>query len=118
MAKGRTGFYLEGWKFSVYLMIPIAASYYFNDPKRQKEAANYWQFVKYPANPNVNLKEQVEALAAQQKQREAYRAQMKELSTQAARTEKEQEPETPQDVPQRRGWLRWIGLGGGGSSTS
>ena len=62
MAKGTTGFYLEGWKFSVYLAVPLFASWYFGDPQRQREAANYWQFVKYPANPNTGLKEQIEAI--------------------------------------------------------
>lgn len=43
MAKGRQGFMLEFWKFGVYLMIPVGASVYFNDPTRQKKNADYWQ---------------------------------------------------------------------------
>jgi hypothetical protein len=108
MAKGKGGMYLEGWKFAVYLALPLGASWWFNDPRRQKEAADYWQFVKYPANPNVGMKEQIEALSAQQKQRDVYRDQMKELHAQAARTRKQQE-EKEEEKP---GWLRWIGLGG------
>lgn len=107
MAKGKQGFYLEGWKFAVYLGIPILASWYYSDPQRQKEAADYWQYVKYPANPNVNMKEQLETLIAQQKQRDVYREQMKELNAQAARAQTRQHDEEPA----QRGWLRWIGLG-------
>jgi hypothetical protein len=106
MAKGKQGLYLESWKFAVYLAVPIAASWYYSDPQRQKESADYWQYVKYPANPNVNMKEQIEALAAQQKQRNAYREQMKELQAQAARTEQRSQEETS-----RRGWWSWIGFG-------
>lgn len=100
MAKGKQGFYLEGWKFAVYLGVPILASWYYSDPQRQKESADYWQYVKYPANPNVNMKEQIEALAAQQKQREVYREQMKELNAQAARAQEK--------VEQPRRWLSWL----------
>jgi len=107
MAKGTTGFYLEGWKFSVYLAVPLFASWYFGDPQRQREAANYWQFVKYPANPNTGLKEQIEAMAAQKKAREEYAKQMKDLQTQAAKSR-----ETIGEESKRsKGWLRWIGLG-------
>lgn len=115
MAKGKQGFYLESWKFAVYLAVPIAASWYYSDPKRQKESADYWQYVKYPANPNVNMKEQIEALAAQQKQRNAYREQMKELNAQAARAQESRRLEEEQQ--QRRGWLSWIGLGGKKNAT-
>jgi len=47
MAKGRQGFLLEFYKFGVYLMIPICASIYFNDPERQKRNAEYWQVTFY-----------------------------------------------------------------------
>jgi len=43
MARGRQGFALEFWKFGVYLMIPVGASLYYNDPQRQKQNADYWQ---------------------------------------------------------------------------
>lgn len=113
MGRGRQGFYLEAWKFGVYLLIPILSSVYFSDPKRQKAAADYWQYVKVPANPNVGLKQKIEELAKQQEQREAYREQLKMLSEQAAKAEKaQQEMIASEDEPvSNRGWLRWIGLG-------
>jgi Pet100 len=43
MAKGKQGFALEVWKFGVYLMIPVGASIYWNDPDRQKRNTEYWQ---------------------------------------------------------------------------
>ena len=108
MAKGKQGFYLESWKFAIYLALPLGASWWYSDPHRQRESANYWRFVHYPANPNVNMKEQIEALAAQQKQRKVYLEQMKELNAKAARA---QEHATSQSQEERRGWLSWIGWG-------
>lgn len=86
MAKGRTGLYLEAWKFAVYLIIPIGASWYYSDPQRQRDAADYWRYIQYPANPNVGLKDQVEQMAKQQKQRQAYREQLELLQQQARKT--------------------------------
>jgi hypothetical protein len=123
MARGRQGFYLEGWKFAVYLAIPLGASWYFNDPARQKESADYWQYMKYPANPNTNMKEQIEELKEKQNQRQVYREQMKELHKQAQRTTDAEQArissiETEGRQASGQGWLRWIGLGGGSSSSS
>ena len=42
MAKGRQGLYLEAWKFSVYLAVPILASVYYSDPDNQRYWADYW----------------------------------------------------------------------------
>jgi len=106
MAKGRQGFYLEGWKFAVYLLIPIGASWYYNDPQRQKAAADYWQYVQYPANPNTNMKEQLKELQAQKEQRQAYREQMKELQKQAAKSRREEVAVNET----KGGWRRWLGL--------
>jgi hypothetical protein len=109
MAKGRNGFYLEGWKFAVYLAIPLGASWYFNDPARQRESADYWAYCKYPANPNTNMKEQIEELRQKQQQRTVYRDQMMELQKQAQRSREAVNDDDDQDTG--RGWLRWIGLG-------
>jgi len=118
MAKGRAGFYLEAWKFGVYLLIPIAASWYYSDPTRQRKAADYWQYVKYPASPNVDVKRQIEDLAKQERQRKAYRDQLVELNRQAQRgssspssAASEGTDSSGDEGRQRRGWLRWIGLG-------
>lgn len=116
MAKGKQGFALEAWKFGVYLVIPIVASFYFADPLRQKEQADYWQYVKYPANPNINMKAQIEEMAKQEKQRKVYREQLLELNKQAQRTNADQQQDESPSSGEgqqegRRGWLRWIGLG-------
>ena len=124
MAKGRQGFALEAWKFSVYLIIPIVASVYFSEPKRQKEAADYWQYVRYPANPNVGMKQKIEELAKEQKQREVYREQLQALSQQASKTEQQQPTTTTTTTTTTlekedsnsnsstgNRLLRWIGLG-------
>mmetsp|Transcript_24359 Transcript_24359/g.41373 ORF Transcript_24359/g.41373 Transcript_24359/m.41373 type:complete len:104 (-) Transcript_24359:26-337(-) len=88
MVLGRQGLWLEAWKFSVYLMVPIVASVAFNDPERQKYWADYFQFLKYPANPNTNIREQFEQQLEQyekeKEQRKVYREQLKRLQEQAA----------------------------------
>lgn len=104
MAKGRQGFVIEGLKFAVYLAIPLAASAYFNDPAHLKEAADYWQLVRYPANPTTDVKVAVEAVVEQQRQRAAYRRQLQLL-------DRRPDYPTEPDVPERKGWLRWIGFG-------
>ena len=112
MAKGKQGFQIEAWKFGVYIVIPVVASWWFSDPQRQKDAADYYQFVKYPANPNTNMKEQIEKLKIQQEQHQAYREQLRELNKQANRTTlAAAEMNSGADEGSSRGWLRWIGLG-------
>lgn len=122
MAKGRTGFYLEGYKFVIYLGIPIMASWYYNDPVRQKKAADYWQFVTYPANPNIRVKEQIEEMAkkaaAEKEQRRAIQEQLESLNQQAVKSrvfEKEQQKSNDSSATKINdsggGWRRWFGLG-------
>ncbi|GKY98780.1 hypothetical protein MPSEU_000834200 [Mayamaea pseudoterrestris] len=117
MAKGKQGLQLEAWKFGIYIGIPIIASWWFSDPVRQRQAVEYYQYVKYPANPNTNMKEQIERLQKQQEQHQAYREQLRELNKQANRTTAtlQQSHEVKDDAAAseaKRGWLRWIGLGG------
>jgi hypothetical protein len=109
MVKGRPGMYLEGWKFCIYLSIPLGASWYFNDPVRQRASADYWQYMKYPANPNTNMKEQIEELRQKQTQRTAYQEQMRELQKQAKRSR--EAADSDDDDEEKGGWLRWIGFG-------
>ena len=110
MVKGRQGLYLEGWKFAVYLIIPIGASWYYSDPQRQKAAADYWKYIQYPANPNVNMKQQIKELQAQKEQRQAYREQMMELQKQAAKSRSSSEVIKENEEPNKGGWRRWLGL--------
>ena len=79
MAKGRAGFWLEGWKFSIYLLLPLGASWYYSDPVRVRKNVEYWNYISYPPNPNVNMKEQLKELREQQEQRRVYREQLKQL---------------------------------------
>eukprot|EP00523_Entomoneis_sp_CCMP467_P003548 CAMPEP_0168741854 /NCGR_PEP_ID=MMETSP0724-20121128/12735_1 /TAXON_ID=265536 /ORGANISM="Amphiprora sp., Strain CCMP467" /LENGTH=99 /DNA_ID=CAMNT_0008789385 /DNA_START=31 /DNA_END=327 /DNA_ORIENTATION=+ len=80
MAKGRRGMMLEGWKFSIYLGIPLLASWYYSDPERQKMSADYWRYVTYPANPNVNMKEKyIEQRKQYEEQRKVYSEQLRKL---------------------------------------
>mmetsp|Transcript_2432 Transcript_2432/g.5031 ORF Transcript_2432/g.5031 Transcript_2432/m.5031 type:complete len:112 (-) Transcript_2432:351-686(-) len=80
MVKGRQGMMLEGWKFGIYLGIPLLASWYYGDPERQKKAAEYWKYVEYPANPNVGMKEKfIEQQKKYQEQRKVYGEQLKKL---------------------------------------
>lgn len=94
---------MEAWKFGIYLGIPIVASMSFNSPAVQRYFADYFQFLKYPANPNTNLKEDFEKFQENfektQKQREEYRAQVRKL---AERTEVTQEALVED---KKRGWF-------------
>ena len=105
MVKGRAGFQLEAWKFGIYISIPIVASMIFNSPTVQKASADYFQFLKYPANPNTNLKEDFERYARDfektQQQREEYAKQVRKL---AERTEQAQES-VPNGNNEKRGWF-------------
>ena len=138
MAKGRTGFYLEGWKFAVYLGIPLLASWYYGDPRRQKEAAEYWKYITYPANPNVNMKQSLQEMQRQQEQRAVYRDQLRQLQQQAAKStttstsssaantsstndnaaaiDKNHLSSSEAAAAKPRSWLRFVGLGGGAKS--
>lgn len=109
MAKGKTGFYLEVWKFGVYLLIPLTASVYFNNVENQKKAADYWQYVKYPANPSTGWKEQIELISSQKEQREAYRRQLQQLN---AVSEREEATSAAEEKEGNTGWKwwRWLGI--------
>jgi len=102
MAKGKAGLWLESWKFSIYLALPLLASWYYNDPKRQQASIDYWKYVQYPPNPNTDMRKQISEMQKQKEQREVYRQQMQELQ-ERARKSREQPPE---DDTQKRGWWR------------
>ena len=105
MAKGKTGLYIEGWKFGVYLALPLFASWYYNDPARQKASVDYWKYVQYPPNPNTDMRKQIAEMKKQKEQREAYRQQMQELQERAKRSrdaQKQQEEE--EAAAKKRGW--------------
>lgn len=103
---------LEAWKFGIYIAIPIIASVYFNDPKRQEYWADYFQFLKYPSSPNTNLKNQFEDLVKQQEQqkqqRSEYAEQMKRLQESAQKSRERREQQEEQE--RKRGWLQRLGL--------
>jgi hypothetical protein len=106
MAKGRQGMYLEAWKFGVYLMIPIVATAYYAAPQRQKAAADYWQFVKYPANPNTDLRKNIQKELEQDKQREVYRQQLSQLMKEPQNDAEEQAEPSKSKRPWWRIWGR------------
>lgn len=109
MAKGRTGLWIEAWKFSVYLALPILASAYYNDPARQKASIDYWKYIQYPANPNTDMRKQIEELKKQKEQRQAYRQQMQELQERAERSrEQQQKALEEEEAAKKRGW--WTSL--------
>jgi hypothetical protein len=89
MVKGRPGLYLEACKFGIYLSIPVFASVYYSDPDIQRYWADYWQFIKYPENPNVNVKEKIQILVTEKEQQreqlELYKQQLRDLQIAAER---------------------------------
>merc|ERR1711865_325785 len=90
MVKGRQGFYLEAWKFGVYVSIPVIASFYFSDPKVISKSADYWRFIEYPENPNTNVRQKIKKIIKdkekQKEQRLAYQQQLQELNRAAQRS--------------------------------
>jgi hypothetical protein len=88
---------------------------YYNNPENQRKAADYWQYVKYPANPSTGWKEQIELMQSQQKQREVYRQQLQKLNDSstsiAAAGGPDNDDMNDDSIRSRWGWLRWIGLG-------
>mmetsp|Transcript_9786 Transcript_9786/g.13795 ORF Transcript_9786/g.13795 Transcript_9786/m.13795 type:complete len:113 (-) Transcript_9786:240-578(-) len=111
MVLGRKGLQVEAWKFGVYLMIPITASAAFNYPEMQQYWADYFQFLKYPANPNTNMKEQFEDLQKkreeEKEQRRAYQEQIRMLQESAQQSRRRQEEANTESSQGRR---RWFGL--------
>lgn len=111
MAKGKSGLWIEGWKFSIYLALPLLASWYYNDPNRQKESVDYWKFVQYPSNPNTDMRKQIAEMQKQKEQREAYRQQMQELQEQARRSREAaaaQQAEEAAAAAAKKGWWRSV----------
>jgi Pet100 len=98
MVHGKKGLYLEAWKFGVYISIPIFASVYYSDPETQRYWADYYQYIKYPENPNTNVKEQIQQLVQQKElqreQRLAYQQQLVRLQQAAERTSNTQQGES------------------------
>jgi cell shape-determining protein MreC len=115
MVLGKKGLRLEAYKFLVYISIPVMASVYFNDPKKQQYWADYFQFLKYPANPNTNLKGQFEELVEQKEkekeQRSEYAEQMRKLQESAQKSRQRREEIMEQeDTNKKQGWRRWFGF--------
>ena len=114
MVHGKQGMRLEAFKFSVYLIIPISASLTFNDPRVQEWAANYFQFLKYPANPNTNLKEEFEDLLKKKReekeQRRIYAEQIQKLqdTAKASRLELAAAAIAAEDGQSKKGWFSWL----------
>ena len=108
MAKGKTGLWIEGFKFTLYLGIPLLASWYYSDPVRQKASADYWKYIEYPPNPTTGLREQImeqERIHNEQKeQREAYREQLRKLDELANSTATDKEQGESKGI-----WSRWFG---------
>jgi Pet100 len=112
MVHGKQGLYLEAWKFGVYISIPIIASVYYSDPETQRYWADYWQYIKYPENPNTNVKEQILKLAEQKElqreQRLAYHQQLVRLQ-QAAERASNHLPEEESPTQASPSWWRRAG---------
>ena len=91
MVKGKKGLYLEAWKFSVYISLPIIASVYHANPETQKKWADYYKFIQYPENPNTKVKQKIQALAKEKEEKReqhlAYQKQLQELQASAERSQ-------------------------------
>ena len=115
MVHGKQGLRLEAWKFGVYLSLPIAASLVFNEPRVQRFCADYFQFLKYPANPNVNLREEFEELAkkreVENEKRKAYMQELKKMQEGAAEKRRLRELAIKEESDKgKRGWFGWLRL--------
>lgn len=112
MVHGKSGLRLEAFKFGVYLSLPVIASFTFNEPKVQEFCADYFQFLKYPANPNTNLREQFEDLAKKKQieneQRKKHTEELKKLHENNARKRQLREAAIAEEDTKHSGWLRWL----------
>lgn len=113
MVHGRQGLRLEAWKFGVYISLPIAASFVFNEPKVQRYCADYFQFLKFPANPNVNLRQEFEELAEKRRveneKRKKYMDELKKMQEGAAEKRRLRESALrEEEVGSGRGWFGWL----------
>lgn len=108
MVLGKQGLRLEAAKFGVYLFIPIVASIGFNSPAVQEYWADYFQFLKFPANPNTRLKEEFEELAKkralEKEQRREYADQIRKLQESAQRSRAQQQA-SEEASEKKKGWL-------------
>uniref|UniRef100_A0A7S2SAN4 Uncharacterized protein n=1 Tax=Eucampia antarctica TaxID=49252 RepID=A0A7S2SAN4_9STRA len=114
MVLGKQGMRLEAWKFAVYLIVPIGASIAFNNPLVQKVCADYFQFLKYPANPNTNLKEEFEELLKkrelEREQRKQYTDQVRKLQESAQKSRKGRESQELSSSSSSTSRKKWFGL--------
>mmetsp|Transcript_2444 Transcript_2444/g.3690 ORF Transcript_2444/g.3690 Transcript_2444/m.3690 type:complete len:123 (+) Transcript_2444:191-559(+) len=106
MVHGKAGMKLEAFKFGIYLAIPISASLAFNVPYVQQVCADYFQFLRFPANPNTNLKGEFEELLKkrqqEKEQRKLYAEQLKKLHESA------QESRTNAAAQEAEGKKKWL----------
>ena len=120
MVHGKSGMKLEAYKFGLYLIIPITASLTFNEPKVQRWAADYFQFLKYPANPNTNLMEEFEELVKkrdlEKQQRKAYAEQIQKLQESAQQSRIAAAARDADN--ERSGWFSWMRLRRGRSGAT
>lgn len=112
MVHGKAGMKLEAAKFGLYLLVPISASLTFNDPDVQRFCADYFQFMKYPANPNTNLKQEFEDLlekrVKEKEQRRLYAEQVKKLQDSAKESRLKAALAAAEE---KRGWFSWLRIG-------
>jgi Pet100 len=111
MARGRPQLQLEAFKFSIYLGIPILASVTFNSPNVQKYFADYFQFLKYPPNPNTGLQEDFEEMIRkrqlQREQEQQYREQLRLLHESAQKSRVAQEAGRQNETKKRSWYWLW-----------
>ena len=113
MVHPKSKFYLEAWKFGIYVSIPVIASIYYSNPETQRYWADYWQYIKYPENPNTNVREKIKQLAEekelQREQRLAYQQQLQRLQQAAERATKIPDEEIKDDpIPWWKRAGRWF----------
>mmetsp|Transcript_14300 Transcript_14300/g.18042 ORF Transcript_14300/g.18042 Transcript_14300/m.18042 type:complete len:119 (+) Transcript_14300:97-453(+) len=86
MARGRNGFQIEAFKFTLYVGIPVVAAAVFNDPETVRWFVDHYKFVEYPATDNTRekLKKQLEE---QIQERKEFELQRKEYAKQLAKLE-------------------------------
>ena len=64
---GHGGLALEGFKFAVYLLIPIGATIVYSDPANMKSIVDHFKFISFPPDQYAASKSklQAEALATE-----------------------------------------------------
>ena len=118
MVAGKAGgFRLEAFKFSVYIALPVTATYLCNDPERVRWMIDYFKYIKYPPSSTSQMDEPLADQINREFKRRAgnreamtgYREQLRSLDDLEGQR-KARAAGLLDEVSGNKGWLSWFGF--------